>query len=70
MNRGKIYFTSKCKNLFLEFASYIWDEKSAKRGEDKPIKQFDHACDALRYFVYTVLHNRVVVIGSIAKIGL
>ncbi|HFE9851451.1 TPA: PBSX family phage terminase large subunit [Enterococcus faecalis] len=58
MNQGKIYFTSKCKNLFVEFASYIWDEKAGERGEDKPIKQFDHACDALRYFVYTILATK------------
>ena len=55
MNQHTIYFTEKCKNLFVEFASYIWDEKAADRGEDKPVKQFDHACDALRYFVYTIL---------------
>lgn len=57
MNEGKIYFSSNCKNLFAEFASYIWDEKAADRGEDKPIKQHDHACDALRYFVYTILNK-------------
>lgn len=55
MNKGTIYFSSKCKNLFAEFSSYIWDEKAADRGEDKPVKQYDHACDALRYFVYTVI---------------
>lgn len=55
MNKGSIYFSCKCKNLFTEFASYIWDEKATERGEDKPVKQFDHACDALRYFVYTVI---------------
>ena len=55
MNEGKIFFTNKCKNLFTEFSSYIWDEKAADRGEDKPVKQYDHACDALRYFVYTVI---------------
>lgn len=70
MNQGEIYFTDRCKNLFIEFASYIWDEKAGERGEDKPIKQFDHACDALRYFVYTILNNRVAVIGNKAKIGL
>ncbi|MBD9846465.1 PBSX family phage terminase large subunit [Enterococcus faecalis] len=70
MNQETIYFSSKCKKLFIEFSSYIWDEKAGERGEDKPIKQFDHACDALRYFVYTILHNNVAVIGNKAKIGL
>lgn len=70
MNKGSIYFSSKCTNLFTEFASYIWDEKATERGEDKPIKQHDHACDALRYFVYTILHNRTAVLANRAKIGL
>ncbi|MFT8579551.1 MAG: PBSX family phage terminase large subunit [Liquorilactobacillus satsumensis] len=58
MNTGKIIFTRKCKNLFKEFSSYIWDEKAAERGEDKPVKQHDHASDALRYFVYMVVFKK------------
>lgn len=58
MNKGTICFSSKCKNLFTEFSSYIWDEKAIEHGEDKPVKQHDHACDALRYFVYTVLATK------------
>lgn len=58
MNQGKIFFSSKCKQLFVEFASYVWDEKAGERGEDKPVKQYDHACDALRYFVYTILTSK------------
>lgn len=55
MNTGKIKFNSCCKHLFKEFASYIWDSKAEQRGEDKPVKEHDHAMDALRYFVYTIL---------------
>lgn len=58
MNQNDIFFSSKCKHLFVEFASYVWDEKAGERGEDKPVKQFDHACDALRYFVYTILKSK------------
>lgn len=50
-----ILFNDCCINCFREFFSYTWDEKAAKRGEDKPIKENDHAMDAIRYFVYTVL---------------
>ena len=42
-------------NTLKEFHAYVWDEKASANGEDKPIKQFDHAMDALRYFCYTVL---------------
>lgn len=40
-----------CKNTINEFGAYCWDEKAQERGEDKPIKQYDHAMDALRYVV-------------------
>jgi PBSX family phage terminase large subunit len=59
MNEGKIKFSNNCPNLFKELASYVWDEKAAEHGEDKPVKQHDHACDAMRYFVYTVIYKRV-----------
>ena len=45
----------KCKGLRAEMQSYVWDEKAAQRGEEKPVKQLDHGVDALRYFVNTVL---------------
>ncbi len=55
LNQEKIAFSEDCKNTILEFNSYIWDIKASKRGEDKPIKQHDHAMDAVRYFCYTIL---------------
>ena len=58
MNTGKIAFSPDCKNLFKELASYVWDEKAAEHGEDKPVKQHDHAMDAMRYFVYKVLYQK------------
>ncbi|SHH54720.1 phage terminase, large subunit, PBSX family [Caloranaerobacter azorensis DSM 13643] len=50
-----ILFNDKCINTFREFFSYVWDEKAAERGEDKPVKQFDHAMDAMRYFINTIV---------------
>jgi PBSX family phage terminase large subunit len=52
-----IQFVSSCKHMFEEIRSYAWDEKAAERGEDKPIKEGDHAMDALRYFVYTKIRR-------------
>ena len=57
LNIGKIKFLKKCKNTIQEFSSYIWDAKACERGEDKPIKQHDHAMDAVRYFCYTILYK-------------
>lgn len=42
-----------CKNLREALQSYCWDPKATERGEDKPLKKFDHACDCLRYCCFT-----------------
>lgn len=42
-----------CINLLRERSSYVWDEKASSRGEDKPVKDFDHVMDAERYGIYT-----------------
>lgn len=69
LNREKILFSSTCVNTIKEFASYTWDEKAAERGEDKPIKQHDHAMDAVRYFCYTILNNQTAKVRDKAKAG-
>jgi PBSX family phage terminase large subunit len=51
----KLYVHSSCKNLIKEFSSYVWDANSQVSGVDRPMKQNDHACDALRYVLHTVL---------------
>lgn len=48
LNSGEIKILRKCKNLLKEFGSYSWNPK---KEIDEPIKENDHACDALRYFV-------------------
>ena len=47
---GTIKINSCCKRTIQEFGLYSWDDKA---GEDKPIKENDHAMDAVRYFVNT-----------------
>lgn len=54
---GSIFVDASCENLLKEFASYIWDAKAGDRGEDKPVKEHDHAQDALRYFCYTIIRG-------------
>lgn len=55
LNEGLILFNDCCTNTFREFYSYVWDDKAAERGEDKPLKENDHVMDADRYFVHTVI---------------
>ena len=40
-----------CKNLIEQIYGYAWDPKASDRGEDKPIKNLDHAVDSCRYLV-------------------
>jgi PBSX family phage terminase large subunit len=48
------FFSDKsCVDNNMETASYVWDPKAQERGEDKPLKQNDHAMDRNRYFIYT-----------------
>lgn len=70
LNTEKIAFSQSCKNTIKEFASYIWDPKAAERGEDKPIKQHDHVMDAVRYFCYTILNNKMVRVRKKSYYGL
>ncbi|MBR5155169.1 MAG: PBSX family phage terminase large subunit [Clostridia bacterium] len=54
---GKLLFHNSCKNAIKEFGTYVWDERS---GEDKVIKEFDHAMDDIRYFCSTVAGKRLL----------
>lgn len=49
----RLIFNKRCKNTIAEFNSYAWDQKASEAGEDRPIKENDHAMDAVRYFVKT-----------------
>lgn len=50
---GRLLVHSSCKHLIEQIQGYSWDEKAAQRGEDKPVKQNDHAVDAARYALMT-----------------
>lgn len=51
IQRRKIQIRDTCTGLIDELGTYRWDDKAALRGEEKPIKQSDHAVDAMRYYV-------------------
>ena len=48
IGNGKLFICESCKDLLRELKLYCWDSKSV---EDKVIKENDHACDDMRYFV-------------------
>lgn len=52
--QGRIHIHPDCKNLIMELETYRYpDKKPEKNEEEKPIKENDHALDALRYALYT-----------------
>lgn len=55
---GKNLMINKsCKNLIEQCQSYAWCPKAQERGEDAPIKKFDHAVDSCRYLIASCFKN-------------
>lgn len=58
LTQGDLVICKRCTNLIKEMGSYVWDAKSSREGVDKPLKQRDHALDALRYALFTHFGTR------------
>lgn len=56
-NLGKLKVAKSCTNFRQELSVYQWDETSALKGIEKPVKANDHACDACRYFCKTIVQE-------------
>jgi PBSX family phage terminase large subunit len=54
----KLLINKKCRYLINELLGYTWDEKAAEHGDERPVKNNDHACDALRYGIATVIYSK------------
>lgn len=53
LKQGRYTIDPSCVYTAEEYPSYAWDPKAQAKGEDKPIKESDHACDSDRYALYT-----------------
>lgn len=51
---GRLKIHKSCVNTLNETGLYVWD---TKKSTDTPIKENDHAMDAMRYFCYTVFRH-------------
>lgn len=49
ISQGLVLIHESCTHLIRQMQSYSWDPKAQEKGEDKPIKEDDHAVDAARY---------------------
>jgi len=54
LGAGDLAFMPCCENTIAEFGSYLWDSDAVNSGRDAPLKESDHAMDAIRYFVNTM----------------
>ncbi|MFI0711709.1 PBSX family phage terminase large subunit [Streptomyces inhibens] len=57
LDSGLLRIHRSCTGLLDELPGYAWSEEAAQKGEDKPIKQNDHSCDALRYVIHSTAHE-------------
>lgn len=55
---GRLKIHRRCVKTIEEMRVYAWDEKAALRGAEQPVKEHDHAPDALRYFCRTIVRER------------
>ena len=47
---NRLFISKRCENLIYELETYAYPEKKDLKNEDEnPIKENDHACDAIRY---------------------
>ena len=53
ISQKNLVIHKKCTNLIECIQTYAWDPKSADKGIDKPIKENDHCCDAIRYAIFS-----------------
>lgn len=58
IDKGRIKVNVKCVNWLKEIKGYVWNTKSQEHGKEEPLKMGDHAMDATRYFVKTMIPNR------------
>lgn len=55
VQKYKLHIHERCSNLVKEIREYKWKEDSRGEPLEQPVKENDHACDALRYAVYSRL---------------
>lgn len=54
-DRPRLFIHPRCKNLIRELQSYRWAEtKEGVNEKEEPVKENDHAMDALRYMVMAI----------------
>ena len=53
MEQGLLRIADRCTHTIRSHGNYRYDERAGQMGEDRPIKEDDHVCDAARYVLWT-----------------
>lgn len=53
MGQRRLKICDECVGLLEELSGYVWDEKAAQNGVERPLKVADHGPDCLKYLVST-----------------
>lgn len=56
ISKRRLRVAKDCSGFLSEVESYVWDQKASERGEEKPVKEKDHAMDAARYLIKTTIN--------------
>jgi PBSX family phage terminase large subunit len=71
LKTGKLYIHKSCVNLIAEFETYAYPEKRPGMNEyENPIKEHDHALDALRYALSSHTENSFITSEDRARLFL
>ena len=60
-----IFIHPKCVNVLTEFSNYTWEEDKTGKKLNKPVDDFNHAMDAIRYAVSDIYMSRVGLNGGL-----
>lgn len=55
MAQRRLKICETCAGTIEEISGYIWDDKAALNGMERPVKQRDHGVDACRYLCSTII---------------
>lgn len=55
MGQRRMKICETCDGTLQELSGYIWDDKAALNGVEKPVKVADHGVDVIRYLVNTII---------------
>lgn len=66
----KIYIHPRCSNFLTEISNYAWDKDKFGRSINKPIDDFNHLMDAMRYALEEYMRNQKISTIDIRSLGI